>query len=497
MGLGLRKLSHQPPAFYLSFHEATAVKLSTRLSVFFLGMLALVLIGFSLTVYFVARHDLYSKVDDHLEVLFGILRGAAEVEDTSVEWKREELLPSANDQLRRGPGQWMVTDGDGKWIDGLPADGAPPLLLEIGDQATEVPMTFTRIDDEGKSWRVTALRAKCATGPPQRDPKKDYSYEELVLGVAVSLDEAHATLAGLRWWLFGTSAGIWLVIAVVGRWLCQRALSPVTQMAAVAREMGAGDFSRRLPVSHTGDEVEDLGTAFNELLVRLQDSFERQRGFTGEASHQLRTPLTAILGQLEVALRRERDAGEYREVLESVQRQSGNLHKIVESLLFLARADGKSQLDRLEQLDLAEWAEALVADQDDDGPAGVRFERRTEGPFVASVQSVLLSQLVNNLIDNAQRYGASDQPVTLGLSRNNGVLSLSVEDHGSGIAEQDLPHVFEPFYRAPEVRKAGQTGHGLGLAVARRIATAHGGTLEVESTLGQGSRFVLELPAAS
>ena len=137
-----------------------------------------------------------------------------------------------------------------------------------------------------------------------------------------------------------------------------------------------------------------------------------------------------------------------------------------------------------------------MADQDDDGPAGVWFERRTEGPFVASVQSVLLSQLVSNLIDNAQRYGASDQPVTLGLSRNNGVLSLSVEDHGSGIAEQDLPHVFEPFYRAAEVRKAGQTGHGLGLAVARRIATAHGGTLEVESTMGQGSRFVLELPVA-
>ena len=482
------------------------MKLSTRLSVFFLGMLALVLIGFSVTVYYVARHELYSKVDEEVAGLLYLLAAAAEVEDNSVEWKWEERDESLDFLLEKQGVQWLVTDSGGvspeHWPEGDPAVILTRMRERIDQQTLDFDTITQQVDKDGRVWRVAVHRVVSKTGHFVPDPTKvydngeTYAFDELVVTASISLDEAHATLGDLLLWLTATSVAIWVAAATVGGWLSRRALLPVTHMAAAAREMGAGDFSRRLPVSHTGDEVEDLGMAFNELLLRLQDSFERQRGFTGEASHQLRTPLTAILGQLEVALRRERDAGEYREVLESVQRQSGNLHKIVESLLFLARADGKSQLDRLEQLDLAEWAEALVADQDDDGPAGVRFERRTEGPFVASVQSVLLSQLVNNLIDNAQRYGAAQQPITVGLSRDDGALSLSVEDHGPGIAEEDLPHVFEPFYRAAAVRRAGHTGHGLGLAVARRIATAHGGTLEAESTLGQGSRFVLKLPTA-
>ena len=482
------------------------MKLSTRLSVFFLGMLALVLIGFSVTIYYVARNDLYSKVNEEVDGLLYLLSAAAEVEKNSVEWKPEERDESLDVLLKKEGVQWLVTDSGGASPENWPQGDRSVVLTRVRQQIDRETLDFDtitqQVDEEGGVWRVSTHRIVSSEGDFVLDDTKvydngeTYQFDELVVTASISLDEAHATLSGLLWWLTGTSLTIWLAAAIVGRWLSRRALWPVTEMATAAREMGATDFSRRLPVSHTGDEVEDLGAAFNDLLLRLQDSYERQRGFTGEASHQLRTPLTAILGQLEVALRRERNAGEYREVLESVQRQSGNLHKIVESLLFLARADGKSQLDRLEQVDLGEWAEQLVEEQDAEGHGPVRFERRTEGPFVADVQSVLLSQLVNNLIDNAQRYGTQDQPVTLALSRQNGVLSLSVEDQGPGIAEDDLPHVFEPFYRAAEVRRAGQAGHGLGLAVARRIATAHGGTLEAESTLGQGSRFVLGLPVA-
>src|SRR5437763_732045 len=141
--------------------------------------------------------------------------------------------------------------------------------------------------------------------------------------------------------------------ALAGRRLCRRALRPLTGMAAAARAISADDLGRRLPPAGTGDEVDDLGRAFNELLARLQESFERQRRFTGDASHQLRTPLAAMLGQVEVALRRERPPEEYQRVLTLVHKQSAKLREIVEMLLFLSRADAEAKRPQLEALDLA------------------------------------------------------------------------------------------------------------------------------------------------
>jgi two-component system OmpR family sensor kinase len=461
---------------------------------FFLVTLAIVLIGFSVTVYYVARHDLYSKVDDELELLFSILTAAAEVEENSVEWKREELVPVVDAKLRQGAGQWMITDGEGVWIDGLPLDGAPEFLRRLGVKATETATGTPQLDANGRPWLVQTMRVKCISGRPQRDPTKYYSHEELILGAAVSLDETNATLARLKRWLAGMSLTIWLVSAVTGRWLARRALLPVTQMATAAREMSATDFRQRLPVSHTGDEVEDLGEAFNGLLVRMQSSYDRQRSFTGEASHQLRTPLTAILGQIEVALRRERDAVTYRETLETVQRQSGNLHRIVESLLFLARADGSTQPENMESIDLVIWIEEFIERMDGDATGQVRLESDTNDPIWVAAQTVLLNQLVQNLVDNGIKYGGPQSPVTVRLSRRDQTVTLAVEDQGPGIAEKDLPHVFEPFYRSSDVRKAGLGGHGLGLAVARHIATAHGGSLDAQNLPDGGAQFILELP---
>src|SRR5207248_1878113 len=143
-----------------------------------------------------------------------------------------------------------------------------------------------------------------------------------------------------------------------GRALCRRALAPVTRMAGAARIMSAADLDQRLPAPGSRDELEDLGRAFNGLLGRLQESFERQRRFTGDASHQLRTPLTAILGQIEVVLRRDRPAEDYQRVLTLVQQQAAHLRQMVEMLLFLARADAEARLPHLETLDLARWVPA-------------------------------------------------------------------------------------------------------------------------------------------
>jgi signal transduction histidine kinase len=256
------------------------------------------------------------------------------------------------------------------------------------------------------------------------------------------------------------------------------------------------DLDERLPIAQTADELEELGRAFNDLLGRVQEAFERQRRFTGDASHQLRTPLTAMLGQLEVALRRTRSADEYRAALAAARSQADHLRQLVEMLLYLARADAEA---RLPQLERTEWSAWLASHLERWSNHARRKDLRVEVPSPprwVRVQPALLGQLLDNLLDNACKYSEPGTPITVQLGGDATVATLAVEDAGSGIDPADLPHVFEPFYRSEEARRHSRAGLGLGLAVASRIAGALGGALAAESEPGKGSRFILSLPVA-
>ena len=177
---------------------------------------------------------------------------------------------------------------------------------------------------------------------------------------------------------------------------------PVTTMARAAQAISGEQVDRRLPVAQTADEIEELGRSINGLLDRLQDSFKRQRRFTGDASHQLRTPLTAIQGQVDVALRQDRTVEEYRRVLAVVQRRTRHLSQIVESLLFLARASNETLAPHLEPVDLAEWLDNhLKTWKESHGGVDLQIEITSGGPFPVQVQPALLAELVTNLLDNA------------------------------------------------------------------------------------------------
>jgi signal transduction histidine kinase len=313
----------------------------------------------------------------------------------------------------------------------------------------------------------------------------------------VPLGPPRATLRTLAAILAGLSAAVWLVALAVGRRVCRRALAPVRRMAETAGEMTAVDLDQRLPASGSGDELDALAAAFNGLLDRLGESFDRQARFTGDASHQLRTPLTAILGQIEVASRRPRTAEEYERVLASVRGQAGHLRRIVESLLFLARSDGDARLPDLEHVDLGAWADQHVTALSGVPRSGeIRFERDGVGPLPAAVQPTLLGELVHNLLDNAAKYGPPGAPVVVRVRRHGGEVALSVTDSGTGISERDEPRLFTPFFRATDARHRGTTGVGLGLAIAGRIAKAFGGRIAFERPAAGGSRFTLFLPAA-
>ena len=301
----------------------------------------------------------------------------------------------------------------------------------------------------------------------------------------------------LAWLLAGLTAGLWLTAALVGRWLCRRTLAPVSAMATAARDLSPADPGDRLAVRPTGDELEHLGRAFNGALDRLEEAFERQRRFTGDASHQLRTPLAAMLGQVEVALRRDRDVADYRVTLRSVADEIRHLHRLTEALLFLARADADAGLPDLKAMDLAAW----VADHAGEWRAAhpdARLDVDVQGTILpVRAHPELLAQLVDNLLDNAVKYGPAGGPIRVLVDQRDGAVELAVEDPGPGIAADDLPHVFEPFFRSAAARAAGVRGVGLGLSVARRIAEAMGAGLTVESEPGRGGRFVVRFPAQS
>jgi len=473
------------------------MSLTARLSAFFLAALAVVLIGFSTALFVLARAYLHRRIDERLASAVDTLAAVVEFKANGLEWEPQERRLSIGEEAGE-PLRWAVRDGEGRLVPGGAAQGT-----EAFWRAEEFGATKEgghTVSHDGQRWRVLCRRLepdrKGTGGKGSVQEDDSLLHDILVVTVAVPLRGVEATLHTLAATLAGLSLGVLTVAAVLGPWLSRRALRPLTLMAEAARSMSAADLNERLPAAQTADELEDLCRAFNDLLGRVQEAFERQRRFTGDASHQLRTPLTVMLGQLEVALRRPRLAEEYREALAVARGQADHLRRIVEMLLFLARANAEAHLPELERTELGAWLaghlESWVGN-----PRGrdLHVEAEHGPPRWVRVQPALLGQLLDNLLDNACKYSEPGTPITVRVGGDAAFATLAVEDAGSGIEATDLPHVFEPFYRSEAARRRGRGGAGLGLAVASRVAGALGGTLEVQSEPGRGSRFVLRLPA--
>jgi two-component system, OmpR family, sensor kinase len=460
--------------------------LTSRLSASFLGVLAVVLCGFSTALYVLAAVQLHRSVDDRIEATLATLTALAEEEAGGLEWEPNDRRVIPGKDPGREQVRWAVFDLRGKRLDQSPNLGVADPIDHPGPR---------RVDRRGHPWRVVSRRLE--TSKPRTRAQDGSRESALILTAALRLDPIEATLRNLALTLIGLTLGVWGLTALVGRRLCRRALAPLTRMAAAARELGADDPSVRLPVAPTGDELEDLAHAFNGLLGRRHEALERQRRFAGDASHQLRTPLTAVTGQVDVALRRDRPPEEYRRVLGLVRDQSDHLRRIVEALLFLARADAEAGELTLDEFDLIPW----VAQQIDrraalGSPDRPIYDVPTDGPYLVRAHPALLAQVLDNLLDNARDHGPPGESAEIRLWREPGVIAMAVEDRGQGIPPEQLSRIFEPFYRASPSRRNGHAGVGLGLAVARRIAHASRGKLDAESEPGRGSRFILRLPEA-
>jgi heavy metal sensor kinase len=319
--------------------------------------------------------------------------------------------------------------------------------------------------------------------------------EYLVLAVQ-PLDEIAADLAVLRRVMLLALPLAIALAGIGGYWLTRRNLAPLASMAAQARRITHSNLDTRLDAgAAAAEELAALSSSFNELLARLDQSFDHMRRFVADASHELRTPIAIIRGEADVALAHERGAAEYKQALAIVLDESRRLSRLVDDLLNLARADAGRVKLRVEEFYLNDLlAECCRSAQTLAGARGVLLECPPHDDLAFRGDEELVRRMAMNLIDNAIRYTPAGGRVTVSLDSRGGHIAIRVADTGTGIAPEIVPHVFERFYRGDKARSRQDGGFGLGLAIVKWVAESHHGTVELASTPGAGSTFTVTLP---
>jgi two-component system, OmpR family, sensor kinase len=313
--------------------------------------------------------------------------------------------------------------------------------------------------------------------------------------VGRSMAELDRTMRELAWKLIMIGAAVLAFGLAVGWWIATRALLPISHISAAASRIAAGNLKERIRTNETESELGRLASLLDETFLRLDAAFEEQARFTSDAAHELRTPVSIILAQSQLALAKDRSAEEYRDTIKMSQRAATRMHELIESLLQLAVLDSSQRRQDLELCDLADTtAEQLTMMRSlAEGKSTQITSDFTAAPCMANLGHI--AQIVANLITNAVKFSPEGSKIHVSTATQNGMATLSVSDNGHGIPEIHLPHLFERFYRADTSRNRATGGAGLGLAICKRIAEAHGGSLTVTSTVGRGSIFTLQIPA--
>lgn len=351
-----------------------------------------------------------------------------------------------------------------------------------------------------RSDATLAIARPDRPGTVQRDGRREMavvSPSGIFIVVGSDLADVRRDIWSLVTRLVALGAGILVLSAALGWWLVGRALEPLGRIARTARRMIGGDLAARIRVDEADSDVGQLGLALNSAFDRLQSAIDRQRRFTADASHELRTPLTSLSTEVQWALGRPRSPEELRASLEVAGRSAQRMQSVIERLLQLARGEARRRETR--RVALEEIVEHAVTEiRTLAASARVTLHVRTEPAFIEA-DADQLREAITNVLANAIRYNVDDGRVDVRLEVHADTVELEIADTGIGIAPDELPFVFEPFFRGDPARSRDTGGAGLGLAVTRAIVEQHGGQITCESTPGQGTRVTMrwEHPSSS
>lgn len=469
--------------------------LTTRVSTFFLATLAAALAIYSLVFFSVTSRQIHFQFEHEMSGVLNSLVAAAEVEETEVKWQPLEHSITFGSLDEFGEVQWMVVGNQELTVE-TSRNTDPDFRAAAMNLATE-PVSGGVVDDLVLAAApATVMYQRLRAPRPLAVDRELDEFDEVMVVVARSTVKRDAILWRLTFLVVALPLAAWLLAALLGRWVVRQALRPVAAMSRQARSIAGSDFQTRLQVDHSGDELDELGTTFNRLLDRQQAAIEQQRRFAGDAAHELRTPITVLMGEIDVTLRRPRTEAEYATTLGVLQRQTKSLQEIVESLLFLARSEGDAALPQLQKIDVHSWLEDYQRNWVRLPRASdLKIENHVDPDMKVLSTSSLLAQILENLVSNALKYSAPGTPVIVSSQSRSGNVLIQVTDTGHGISDADQQNLFDAFFRSTDARNRGVAGNGLGLAIASRIARALGGGLNCESEVGRGSRFTLTLPA--
>ncbi len=291
-------------------------------------------------------------------------------------------------------------------------------------------------------------------------------------------------------------------IAIIGSWfgglfMAKKSLRPVDNMIKELQKIETERLGKRLTIYPAKDEIRELSGVINEMLARLENSFIRVRQFTTDASHELRTPIAIMKAGIEVALSRERDIGNYQQVLANTLEDLGRLSKIIENLFILAKADaGRYEIHKVRMNLCPIFTEIteqlrLIAE-----PKNIFVSMEKMEDACIEGDELLIRRLLLNLVDNAVKYTPPNGTIKLSLGKTNGCATIIIKDNGIGISPEDIPHIFDRFYRSNNARTANHDGVGLGLSICQWIVKSHHGAITIESDLQKGSVFTVTLPTS-
>ena len=494
----------------------TKLSIGVRLTLWYLAIFALGQCIFGGGMWLILRHNLYDLVDDSLEVQIDDFKSflLAQKKDASIAKLQEEVDEAY--RIEHSGDYLEVYAENAQLIYRSEFLKAHPSALLPPDQIKRPVMRSRKID--GRPYRF-ALQ------------KLNINGHVFTVQMGIPADDVVETLHLFRSYLLMFAPLLLLVAAGGGYWLSRRALFPVDALVRTALQVSGTNLSGRLQKLDTGDELQRLSDTLNEMLDRIESAFLRITEFTADASHELRTPVSLIRTEAELALRRSRTDSEYKESLRHILLEAERTTALIEQLLSLARSDSGREIFHVQAVDLRQmlcgvvngWQQMATIHSLEFSASLTASDILTQRTFAldnaahgADVPGIdastidhpdsrageifvmgdepLLRRLADILLDNAFKYTPSPGSVYLSLEANGGSAVMTVQDSGVGIAEEDQGKIFERFYRVDKVRSHALGGAGLGLAIAQWIVTQHRGSIAVESRPGQGTKFRVELP---